>query len=111
MSSEILQGLFDDLAFAFVAESLGGFIQRDPEGALDFDAHRGRDVAELARAIQQEIEADNLEDAGLIAPVADVDILDVGELGNEVGANAGLFVNFTQGSLIGLLAGVDCALG
>src|ERR1019366_914118 len=82
-----------------------------PKGALYLDAHGGRDVAQATGAVHEQVEADDLEDFGAISPVADVDVLDVGQFGDHVGANSGLFANFAQGSFFGLLAGIDGALG
>src|SRR5215472_2261452 len=104
MSSDVLLCRFYDLALAFVAELGGSVVERDPEGALDLNPHFGRDVAEFAGAIQKKVEADDFEDARLIAPVAHIDVLDVGEFGDEIGANAGLFFDLTQGGLLRLLA-------
>src|ERR1017187_10743669 len=83
----------------------------EPKGVLHLDAHGGRDVAQASGAVHEQVEADDLEDFGAISPVADVDVLDVGQLGDHVGANSGLFANFAQGGLFGLLAGVDGTLG
>src|ERR1035441_5437515 len=82
-----------------------------PEGILHFDAHGGRDVAQATGAVHEQVEADDLEDFGAISPVADIDVLDVGQFGDHVGANSGLFANFAQGGLFGVLTGVDGALG
>ena len=67
-------------------------------------------LAQLSCAIQQQVEADDFEDASAIAPVAYVNILDIGEFADEFGAQPGLFLDFAQRGLVGLLAFVDSAL-
>src|ERR1019366_4715640 len=81
-----------------------------PKSVLHLDAHGGRDVAQASGAVHEQVEADDLEDFGAISPVADVDVLDVGQLGDHVGANSGFLANFAQGGLFGLLTWVDGTL-
>ncbi len=63
-----------------------------------------------ARTIEQEVEADNLEHARVIAPVAYVNVFDVGQLADQFSAQAGFLVDLAQGRLLRLLAFVDGAL-
>src|ERR1035437_2156624 len=88
-----------------------GLFQGKPEGILHFDAHGGRDVAQATGAVHEQVEADDLEDFGAISPVADIDVLDVGQFGDHVGANSRLFANFAQGGFFGLLTRIDGTLG
>ena len=47
----------------------------------------------------------------MVTPIADVEVFDVGQLGDQIGADAGFFADFAQGGLLRLLARIDGALG
>src|SRR3974390_3298687 len=111
MGRNVLECTADDLTFAAVGEFLRGVLEREPDGLADLDAHGLRDLVDAPGLVAQKKEADDLEAALRVAPGADVDVLDVGEFGDERGGYAGLFAHFADGGLGGLLAGVDNALG
>src|ERR687894_20459 len=70
-------GFLRHLALASVGEQSRRVVERQPARLLDLVAKYGRDVAEPAAAVAEEIEADDLEDPH---PAAGVDVLDVAEL-------------------------------
>src|SRR6516164_8933197 len=43
---KISKGLPSNFALALIAEPRGGLVKRKPEGVLNFDLHRGGDIAE-----------------------------------------------------------------
>src|SRR5215469_18484398 len=99
------------LALTAVSKFLFGFLQGKPARLADFDAHLRSHIVDAARLIQKQVEADSLQDPLPVAPGADVNILDVAELGNEFRADAGLFSHLALRRLGRLLALVDESLG
>src|SRR6266849_2448825 len=49
MRLQIFPGKTDDLAFVAIAQFLFRFVERQPKGAFDLDAHLWRDVVDVAR--------------------------------------------------------------
>ena len=110
MRLQIFPGKTDDLAFVAIAQFLFRFVKRQPKGAFDLDAHLWSDVIHVPRLVAEQVETDDLEDALVIAPGADVNVFDIGELGNRNGMDPGFFAHLAKSSLLGLFAGVDQTL-
>src|SRR5271157_1716017 len=110
MDFDVFQGALYDFALALVNQLGWRFLEWQPERPLDFNAHLGRDLAEPAGAVQQQIKADDLEDASVVAPVPNVVILDVSQLANEVGVHTGFLSDLADSGLVGLLTVVNRAL-
>src|SRR5215472_12204432 len=91
MTGEVVQGPSRHFALALIAELLRRFFQREPEGALYLDPHGVGDVAQPSRTIQQQEKAHDLEDPGTVAPAANIDVLDIGEFTDQLGAHTGFF--------------------
>jgi len=110
MAGHILQRQLANFNVPLCSSSSGRFVQGQPKRLLDFDPHRGRNAVDAARAIEQQVKADNLEDARAIAPLADVNVLDVGQLIDQIGRAGRFFVDLAESGLGRLLAFVDGAL-
>src|SRR5271165_7055232 len=89
MGFHVLPGALDNFTFALVAEGFQRIVQRQPEGSVHLNPHLRWDVAQSPGAIQQQVKADDLEDARVITPVAHVEILDVGELADQFSLYSG----------------------
>ena len=111
MGSQILQRALGHFALALVAQDGGRILQREPVGVLYLDPHLGRNVSQASGAVEQQIEADDLEHARAVAPVAHVVVLDIGQLGHQVSLHPGFFADLAEGRLLRLLSLVDGALG
>ena len=107
MSFDVLLGAPHDVAFAAIAEFAGCFGEGNPESTLNFHAHGRRDVIDPAGFVAQEIKADDLENALLVSPRANVKVLDIRELGNKRGVDASLLPDLPDGGLVGLFTGID----
>src|SRR5271165_4394000 len=110
MGFHVLESALHDLTFALIAEGFRGVIQRKPVRLVHLDPHLRRNVAQTAGAVQQQIKADDLEDARVVAPVAHIVILDVGELADQLGAHPSFFADLAQSSLLRLLTVINRAL-
>jgi hypothetical protein len=111
MRLEIFLSLAYDLAFTAVSELEGRVLERKPEGAADFDAHFRGDVVDAAGLVAEQIETDDFEDPFAVPPGANVNVADVGKLGDEAGGDAGFFAHLADGGFIRLFALVDKSLG
>src|SRR5581483_1944697 len=100
-----------DVAFAAISQFADRLGKRNPECPLDLNSHVGLEFIDVAGLILQQIEADNLEHALLVAPRAYVDILDVRQLGDQGGSYAGLFLDLAECGFLGLFPWVNQAFG
>lgn len=111
MRADVLLRELCDPTFALVREHLVGFFEGQPHAAADLNAHVFGDIADPAATIAKEIEGDDFEDAFAPAPRACVDVTDIGEFGDAVGFEAGLFANLAFGGFFGLFPFIDSPLG
>src|SRR5882724_1762295 len=84
------------LALVAIHQLAGSLGERNPERAFYFDSHFGGDVVDLSRSVAQQIEAHDFEHALAVTPVADVDVLDVREFGDELGNDAGFLLHLAN---------------
>src|ERR1035438_4565778 len=94
MGLEVLYGAVGNFALAVVTQRGRRVFQWQPERALHLNSHFGRDVAQAAGAVQQQIKADNLEHARAVAPAAHVEVFDVHQLAHQFAAHPSLFGYF-----------------
>src|ERR1041384_7684626 len=111
MFVDVLLRELHNVALPFVREFARRFFEGQPERKVDLLPHFLTDVIDLAGAVQKKEEADNLEDLFTVAPAADVDVLDVGELSDKARLDAGFFQDFALGSDSRFFAVVHQALG
>src|SRR5712692_1290027 len=99
------------ILFAAVGELSRGFLERNPDGTPDLDAHRRSNFVDTAGLVPQEIKTDDLEHALPVSPGAHVNVLDVPQLGKQSGGQAGFLADLADGSLLGFFARIHQALG
>src|SRR5215472_10808831 len=111
MLFDVLHGAPHHFTLSPVHQLPGSICQWQPERVPHFDPHLGRDVSHAPRAVEQQEEVDDLEDARAVAPGTDIEILDVSKLDNRVRLDAGFFADFANGCLERLLLGINGSLG
>src|SRR5437764_6457896 len=107
-SGESIARLRGHLALAPVGQQPRRLVQWQPARLGHLDPHRLLDLAEPSPAGAEEVEADDLEDAGAVAPR--IRVLDVAELLHEAAMDAGLLEHLADCGLGGRLARVEVAL-
>src|SRR5712692_552912 len=107
MRFQIFLGAASHILFAAVGELPRGFLERNPDSTPDLDAHRRSNFVDTAGLIPQKVKADNFEHALTVSPGAHVKILDVTQLGDGSGGQAGLLADLAEGRLRGIFAGVQ----
>src|SRR5438045_1951909 len=111
MSLQILLSFAHDLAFPAIGELGLGVFQGKPKSTMDFDPHLGPDVVNAAGLVAQQVETNHFEDALSVGPGTNVDVLDVGQFGDQGGDDSGFLAYLADGGFYRVFSLVDQALG
>src|SRR6185437_14728256 len=84
------------VALPAIAQFGFGSFKRNPQRLLDFDPHLWRDVVNFAGLILEKVETHDLEHTLLVTPGANVDVFDIGELGQNCSSNARFLKNLAD---------------
>jgi hypothetical protein len=111
MGLEMLKRLGEHLALATIGQLFARPGEWNPKRAADLLAHRGGQVVDFSGNVAHQIKTHDLEDALAVSPRANVKILTVEELGNDLGGDSGLLEDLAHGGGLGFFAGIDESLG
>src|SRR3954452_20356939 len=78
---------------AFVGQLPLRAFERNPKRLFHFDPHFGFDVINLPGLVPRQVKADNLENALLVTPAANIHIFNIGELRQFRSLNSGLLTD------------------